>query len=386
MVTIDEQALCWDPQHGGLQHWDEMRECCPVAEDTTSSWTILRHADVNRVLLDHVTFSNVVSRHVALPNGMDPPQHGPYRQLIETFFTADKLAIFKPRCQHLLDRLLDKLIAKLPADASFDAIADVANPFAVRAQGCFLNWPASLDAELLDWIACNQEAVRRHDRGQLALLASRFECLVNGVLDLKQAAAADPSTDATAALLQARVNGQVLSRPEITSVLRNWIVGETATLASAVGILLRCLAQQLPLQERLRREPALLPVAIDEILRIHGPLAANRRRVTQAVTLGGRRFEAGDMITLSWQSANRCPDAFIQPNQIRLDRNPQDNLLYGAGIHACPGAGLARMELCMVVAALLKRGRLLPHPTDTASEALLPACGYHYLPQRLDIG
>lgn len=385
MVTTDEQDLSWDLQHSGLQHWDELRERCPVAQGEAPGWTILRHADVKRALLDHAIFSNVVSRHVALPNGMDPPQHGPYRRLIEAFFTDDKLAAFEPRCRQLLNRQLDKLVAGLPTDASFDAIADLANPFAVRAQGCFLSWPATLDAELLDWINGHQDAVRRHDRAQLALLASRFECLVNGVLDIKAAAAADPNTDATAALLYARVNGQRLSRHDITSVLRNWIVGETATLASAVGILMHCLAQQPELQERLRRQPELLPIAIDEILRIHGPLASNRRRVTQAVTLGGQRFEAGDMITFNWQSANRDADNFAQPNQIRLDRDPQDNLLYGAGIHACPGATLARMELCMVVSTLLKRGRLSPHPTDRVREAQYPACGYQYLPQCLEV-
>ena len=99
-------------------------------------------------------------------------------------------------------------------------------------------------------------------------------------------------------------------------------------------------AERPDLQQRLRQDPSLLRVAIDEILRIHAPLIANRRVATGAVEIGGREIGAGERITLIWASANRDEGVFGDPDEFRLDRDPAENLLYGAGIHVCPGAPL----------------------------------------------
>src|SRR5690606_1907000 len=99
------------------------------------------------------------------------------------------------------------------------------------------------------------------------------------------------------------------------------------------------------LQARLRVEPPLLPAAIDEILRISGPLVLNRRVATRDVEIGGRQIKAGERVSLLWIAANRDEQVFDEPGEVRLDRDPRPNLLYGAGIHVCPGAPLARLEL-----------------------------------------
>src|SRR3546814_9649779 len=96
-----------------------------------------------------------------------------------------------------------------------------------------------------------------------------------------------------------------------------------------------------------------LPPAIDEILRIHAPLIANRRITTRPVELGGRHLDAGERVSILWASANRDEAVFGDPDDFRLDRDPLLNLLYGAGIHVCPGAPLARMELRLLMEALL---------------------------------
>ncbi|MDW5375620.1 cytochrome P450 [Halomonas sp. HP20-15] len=88
----------------------------------------------------------------------------------------------------------------------------------------------------------------------------------------------------------------------------------------------------------MRSLPAwLLPAAIDEILRIDAPLMSNRRVTTCPVEIGGRRIEAGQRLILLWGSANRDEAVFGDPEEFRLDRDPSLNLLYGAGIHVCPG-------------------------------------------------
>ncbi|MGZ5374497.1 MAG: cytochrome P450 [Aeromicrobium sp.] len=83
---------------------------------------------------------------------------------------------------------------------------------------------------------------------------------------------------------------------------------------------------------------AFAPAAIDEILRMHGPLISSRRKVTRTVEFGGRTVPAGERISLIWASANRDEAVFGDPDEFRLDREPSGNLLFGAGLHGCPGA------------------------------------------------
>src|SRR5690606_9835042 len=113
------------------------------------------------------------------------------------------------------------------------------------------------------------------------------------------------------------------------------------------------LATHPAIQRQLRDSPAQLPVAIDEILRIHAPLILNRRITTREVELAGHRLPAGTRIAVLWASANRDETVFGDPDEFRLDRDPELNLLYGAGVHVCPGAPLARLELLSVMQALL---------------------------------
>ncbi|MEO8170306.1 MAG: cytochrome P450, partial [Oxalobacteraceae bacterium] len=168
---------------------------------------------------------------------------------------------------------------------------------------------------------------------------------------------------------------------EIVSILRNWTVGELATMAACVGILAHYLAGHPQLQQQLRQQPALLPAAIDEILRIHAPLIANRRVTTKPVEIGGRALAAGERITVIWASANRDEAVFGEPDAFRLDRDPAQNLLYGAGIHVCPGAPLARLELRIIIEELLKHtSQIALAPGKQALRAAYPGSGFSALP------
>ena len=156
------------------------------------------------------------------------------------------------------------------------------------------------------------------------------------------------------------------------------------TISASVGILLHWLATQPDWQRRLRAEPTLLPQAIDEVLRIDGPLAANRRITTRPVALGGRELPAGTRLSLNWIAANRDPQAFDAPDTFDLARDPAANLLYGAGIHVCPGAPLARLELRLLMEELLIRTRSIGLTEGhTPTRAVFPDAGYASLRIRL---
>ena len=167
--------------------------------------------------------------------------------------------------------------------------------------------------------------------------------------------------------------------------MRNWTVGELGTIAASVGILAHHLAAHPDRQRLLRKDFALLSAAIDEILRIHAPLIANRRITTRAVEMGGRRLEAGARISLIWASANRDEAVFGDPDEFRLDRDPAQNLLYGAGNHVCPGAELARLELRVVMEELLARtDRIALVSERPPVRAVYPAGGFSSLALWID--
>jgi cytochrome P450 len=380
-----EAAPDWDLRSADVLRdqraaYDELRERCPVAYSESMQWTLFRHEDVARVLHDHQTFSNAVSQHLSVPNGMDPPEHTAYRKIIEPYFAAQRMDAFEPACRQIVSDLVQNALAK----GEVELMADFALPFAVRVQCAFLGWPPELHEPLVRWTQKSARANLAEDRQAMSEIAREFEGFIDRMLDTRSHAGAKPQDDITVALMHEEVWGRPLSNEEIASILRNWTVGEVGTIAASVGILAEYLAQHPALQEQLRADRSLLPAAIDEILRLHGPLVANRRVATCPVTIGGRKIEAGERVSLIWIAANRDGRVFEDPDTFRLDRDPALNLLYGAGIHICPGAPLARMELRVVMEELLARTAAIePAPGKLPSNAVYPSSGFASLPVRV---
>jgi cytochrome P450 len=367
----------WNPKSPSvlgdqIAAYDDMRHRCPIAHSDYLHWSVFRHADVLRVLHQPRTFSNEVSTHLSVPNGMDPPAHTAYRRIIERYFSQARIDAFEPLCRTLAATLVEKL----PSDHAVEIMSELAQTFALEAQSAFLGWPAHLHEPLRQWTIKNREATLARDPVASAAVALEFDGHIREILAARRRAP-HLSGDVTSQLLRERAGERLLTDEEIVSILRNWTVGELATISASVGIVLYYLAEHAPVQEQLRRTPELLPAAIDEILRIHPPLIASRRKATRPVNVGGASIASGERLTLMWASANRDESVFGDPDELRLDRNPGDNLLYGAGIHVCPGAPLARLELRVLLEELLHRtSRISPLPNKSPLNATYPAGGY----------
>ena len=91
-------------------HFDALRKRCPLAFSATQHWSVLRHADVLRVLHDHATFSNAVSDHPAVPNGYDPPQHTAYRRVLDGFFAPERMQRFEPVCRDIAASMVQQAL------------------------------------------------------------------------------------------------------------------------------------------------------------------------------------------------------------------------------------------------------------------------------------
>jgi cytochrome P450 len=386
-MSMNEKPINdWDPRSEAVTHdqvaaYDEMRHRCPVAHSDYLNLSLFRHDDVMRVLNDPETFSSAVSSYLSVPNGMDPPEHTQYRTIIEPYFSPQRMAVFEPVCREIAATLVNGL--SRGGEVEFNA--QFAQDFAMNIQCAFLGWPLELRAPLLRWIRKNRQATLTGDRIALDRVAVEFDTYIKGLLAQRRQSGVEAPDDITTSLLREWIGDRLLHDDEIVSVLRNWTVGELGTIAACVGILAHYLAEHPDVQQRLREQPSLLPKAIDEILRIRAPLIANRRISTKSVEIGGREVPVGQRITLIWASANRDETVFGDPDEFRLDRDPANNLLYGAGIHVCPGAPLARLELRVGMEELLERTNWIALvPGSPLTKAVYPAAGFSALPLRIE--
>lgn len=381
MTTAD-----WDPRDPSVLDdqigaYDRMRARCPVAHSDYLGWSVFRHEDVHAVVTDHETFSSAVSAHPAVPNGFDPPEHIAYRAIVDRYFRPGEMLAFEPVCRNVAR----ELIAALPRNEPIEFIGALALEFALEAQRAWLGWPAYTVDALRHWTARNHRATLAREREELDAVAAEFDAVVRRVLAESRAATTGAgadidAADVTARLLRERIGERPLTDEELVSILRNWTVGELATLSASVGILVDHLARHPALQHELRERPEELPAAIDEILRIHAPLIANRRIATRDTVLGGRPIAAGDRVTVIWASANRDEARFGDPDDYQPEENTEANLLYGAGIHDCPGAPLARLELRIVTEELLAATTSITVTADAPRDfASYPASGFRTL-------
>jgi Cytochrome P450 len=372
----------WDPKSNDVQRdqraaYDEMRGRCPVAHSDFMGWSLFRHADVMRVIQDHKTFSNAVSQHLSVPSGMDQPEHTEYRRIIEPYFSPERMEWFEPICRNIARKLVSD--PALRNEVEFMNAA--ALPFAVQVQCAFLGWPETLHETLIQWIRKSQAATHAQDRRATSEIAREFEEIIDDLIETRRETGAGPESDITASLMHEKVFDRPLSNEELASILRNWTAGEIGTISASVGILAQYLAEHPELQKQLREQTGLIPEAIEEILRIHGPLVSNRRVAKESVEIGGRKIEAGERITVMWMSANRDERVFEEPDSFRFGRDYNKNLLWGAGIHVCPGAPLAKLEMRVFVEELLSATRELAlGPEGKPELAIYPASGYATLP------
>lgn len=358
----------WDPRDESVlgdqvAAYDELRERCPVAHSRFLGWSVLRHEDALAVLGDHETFSSRVSEHLAVPNGMDPPEHTAYRAVVDRCFTPELVGSFEPELRAIAAGIVaDALAGAEGVDGAdeVEVMSAIAEPFAARAQCAYLGWPTEVATALQEWSADSARATLARDRAELSRVAERFDRIIVGVLDRQRAtgpdgpvgpdgpAGRDDPTTLTGRLLAERVDGAPLTDAVLVSMVRNWTAGELGTIAAAVGIIAAFLARRPDVQRLLRTDPDLRGWAVDEILRLEAPLIANRRRTTRPVGIGGRTIAEGEPVTILWPAVQRDPMAHADATEFRLDRDPAGNQLYGRGAArlsrrgpGAPGAGRA---------------------------------------------
>ncbi|MBX9246259.1 cytochrome P450 [Actinotalea ferrariae] len=371
------QRADWNPRGPRVRRdpvaaYDALRDQCPVARGPDGAWTLFSHADVVGTSLDHSTFSNAVSRHLQVPNGMDGAEHSAYRAVVDRYFTPGRMRDLEP----VVRRVATELVAAVEVPGRVDAVV-VGARFAVRAQSAWLGWPEELEEELLGWVEENRSATRSRDRARTAAVARHFTAIIRSLTDARRDAGDDAPDDVTTELVRDRVDGRPLTDEEIVSILRNWTGGDLGSMALCAGVVLTYLADHPDLQEHLRagvpdRE---LDRTLDEILRIDDPFVSNRRIAVEPVTIRGRQVAAGDQVLVSWTAANRDPAVFGDPDAFDPDAHAPYNLVWGIGKHVCPGRPLATLELRALTRAVLAATTAVEPDPDHPREREQPPAG-----------
>ncbi len=287
---------------------------------------------------------------------VDPPDHTRIRRLLNAGFTPRAIDRLAPGIRLVVDRLLDGVVGK----GRMDLIGDFAYPLPATVIAILVGAPAR-DIDLFkkwsdDLAAFVGSAVTRPQRRETAAAAARD--MARYFRDLVAERRARPGNDIIDDLIAARDGGGALTEDELvaTSVLLLFAGHETTTHLIANGML--ALLNHPGELEALRANPALMPRAVEEMLRYDGPVMALTRVAREDIEIAGSRIPAGDLLFLMVNSANRDPAAFADPDVFKCERDAA-NLAFGFGPHYCLGAPLARLEARIAVAELLRRlGRI----------------------------
>ena len=328
-------------------------------------WCVTGYDDVVTVNRDNATFSsseklvfmwdpdeaNLEHQRLLMLN-MDPPLHTRYRRLINKGFTprmvSELESTMRKRTLDIVDRVADR--------GECDFVVDVASELPLQVIADLMGVPQDDRHKLFDW--SNQmigaedpeygitEEITQDASMQLYAFANT----------LAAQRRADPKDDLISVLTQSEVDGEMLSEIELDLFFLLLTVAGNETTRNLISHGMVALLEHPEELEKVRANRALLPGAVEEMLRWASPVMHFRRTATRDVELSGQQIKAGDKVVIWYISANRDEKAFKDPFTFDVERSPNEHVAFGGGgPHFCLGANLARMEIQVMFDVVLDR-------------------------------
>jgi cytochrome P450 family 142 subfamily A polypeptide 1 len=303
---------------------------------------------------------------------MDDPAHLVRRKLVNAGFTRKRVKEKEPSIGRLCDALIDAVCER----GECDFVRDIAAPLPMAVIGDMLGVVPEERSMLLKWSDDLVTGLSSHiDPASMEFqtVMNAFAAYTAFTMDVITKRRAEPTDDLFSILVNAEVDGQRMSDDEIVMETLLILVGgdETTrhTLSGGTEQLLRHRDQW----DALRRDPSLLPGAIEEMLRWTSPVKNMCRALTADTEFHGTSLREGEKIMLLFESANFDESAFEQPDNFDIRRDPNSHMAFGFGTHFCLGNQLARLELSMMTERVLKRLPDLRLASDDAALPLRPA-------------
>jgi cytochrome P450 len=357
----------------------------PVGESSGPGvWLLTRHADVHAVLRDarfsvdrrraRIVRENIDRLAIGMVLGeegglrtmlvMDPPDHTRVRGLVSKAFTPRRVAALRPR----IEQIIDELLAEPAARGSMDVMADFAAPLPAIVIAELLGVPAEDHREFRQW---SSELVSLVGSANPLAIRERLEKAFGRILDYLRGVIAErrraPADDLISGMIEAQEERDALSDVELLATSNLLLLAGHETTTNLIGNGTLALLRHPDQLARLRADRALLPDAIEELLRYDSPVQATVRVATQDVEVGGQKIPAEALVVVGIGAANRDPAVFRDPDRLDLARGGNHHLSFGFGVHFCLGASLARLEAELAFGALLERFPRLELATDAVS-------------------
>ena len=333
------------------------------------AWVVTRYADVvevfQRFLADRTPtpeqlavlgmpelgpIARVMVRQMLF---LDPPAHTRVRTLAARAFTPRRVEVLRGHIREITESLVDAVSPR----GRMDVIADIGNPLPSIVTTELLGVPREDWARLKEWSTDFAEMLGnfQHNPGRAAKVLLSLEEMTAYFTDAVRREASRPTAGLVNALATAEVDGDRLSEEEVVANLIVTMVGGLETTTNLIGNGLLTLLRHPDQLDRLRADLALVPSAVEELLRYESPSQHTARLAPHDLELGGRAIRERQAVIAVMGAANRDPERFPDPDRLDLGRRDNRHVAFGWAGHFCFGAPLARIEGQVAFETLLRR-------------------------------
>lgn len=361
------------------KHWYEtyrrLRETAPVYRVPGMNLFVLtRYDDIAMVVRDSERFSNEADKHggeplllhpearaiyqqrgwpKVFPLSVDPPDHKRFRALVNHFFVGARLE----RSRAMIARRVHALIDRFAAAGEVEFVEAFAVPLPSAVIGDLLGLPEADQPRLAEWsYAWALPFARGLSLEQEIWVAEKgveFQQYLKGWIDRRRA---EPADDIVSELAQARLDDRLLDDGEIVQILDHLYIGGNETTAYALASGLWIMLRDPAVLAALRGDRSRIKGFVEEVLRLESPTQGLYRTATCEVEIRGVTIPKGATIHMRFAAANRDPEEFDAPDEVRFDRpNAMRHMAFSQAEHHCPGSGLSRLELQIAFEALIER-------------------------------
>ena len=371
-------------QTGDPVHWSE----------AVQGWVLTRHQDCAFVLSDplfvkmdrapeelppaYERFRPLLERNGQMMLTQNPPDHTRLRGLVSKAFTPRMVEQLRPRIQQLADDLLDAALE----NGEIEMMRGFAIPFPLSVIAAMLDLPIPDLRLMKQW----SDAITLFFFTGNPLLAEQALTSVQDIDAYLRPIIAQrrkhPGEDVLSTMVLAQERGDMLSEGELLANIGLMIHAGHETTTNLIGNGLLALLQHPDQMQQVRDDPALMPAAIEELLRYDSSIQMDGRTASVATEIGGKQIQPGQILHCVLGAANRDPDAFVAPDRLDVTRGKNKHMAFALGIHYCLGAPLARLEGQIAFATLLRRFPTLTLATDELAwqTETLTMRGLHALP------
>jgi len=366
------------------EHWEDgpplelfkrMRGECPVhwTSEVTELpaakgfWSVTRAEDVHAVSRDWETYSSELGGVVVIDEvfpielaramfiGMDPPKHDRLKALFQAGFTPKRIAAHEEAIREIVTGVLDRLDGR----ESCDLVTDVAQPAVSRVIGSFMGIPEEDDQA---WADLMNTALAANDPDYSPSVGDVEETIQKAMEQIFARCSSmiatrreNPTDDLTSVLVHGEVEGERLEEHEIVMGFFLLVAAGNDSTKATYCSSMRALMEHPEQRELLVEDPALIPGAVEESLRMFPAFAHFRRTATKDTELAGQKIKEGEKVVMWYASSNRDETRYEEPDRFDVLRNPDHQAFGAGGRHFCLGAALARLELKILLEETLAR-------------------------------